>query len=109
LEEKVNIEIILDHDRFIALSQNFPDCIGIGKTEKEAINELYDSVLSYIKKTLDHVVEFARNPEIIKVEQKKVPSDKWIMNRFISLDMRFGKETAEDLSSFMLNLPLNLN
>jgi hypothetical protein len=95
LKSRFDIEVKEIDGIFEANSLLFPEAVGIGSTEKEAIENLADTIAANMSTTIKSIVESLINTETISKNEKKVN------NKFGSIEMMedFLKDKDPLLSS----------
>ena len=102
----MNLEVIISekNNRFIAKTPSFPKCVGIGKTDKEALNKLKQSVSRLIAREADATLDklfssdnyneiitdpFVKQPvqhRVYDLLQQKLPIQKNVLIKFNKLN-----------------------
>lgn len=104
---KLEVIIVKEEDMYTASAPTFPECLGIGVTEEEALKDLGDSISIFleeiIEETIHKILKTKANSEIMVDPKKK----RTVKRKVINL-MDVENTNAQDKKKmiFRVNVPI---
>lgn len=106
--DSLNIRIEKDNYRYIASTAEFPGCIGIGNTEKIALEDLGKSVTAHLEKQMKNVLRLVKNPKIVRVENSNELSNKLKFLDKIFYLLGISRKARKDILKMFVNVDLKV-
>ena len=104
---KLEVIIVKEDEMYTASAPSFPECLGIGSTEEEALKDLGDSISIFleevIEETIHKILQSKANTEIMVDPSKK----RTVKRKIINLtDIENKQEIDNKKTVFRMNVPV---
>lgn len=104
---KLEVIIVKEDDMYTASAPSFPECLGIGATEEEALKDLGDSITIFLEEVIDEtihkILKSKANTEIMVDPAKK----RTVKRKIINLqDIENKQENESKKTIFRMKVPV---
>lgn len=104
---KLEVIIVKEEDMYTASAPSFPECLGIGTTEEEALKDLGDSISIFleeiIEETIHKILKTKANSEIMVDPKRKRTVKRKVINL---LDVENKNAQDKKKMVFRINVPI---
>lgn len=104
---KLEVIIVKEEDMYTASAPSFPECLGIGTTEEEALKDLGDSISIFleeiIEETIHKILKTKANSEIMVDPKRKRTVKRKVINL---LDVENKNKQDKKKMVFRINVPI---